>query len=125
MSEKKFSHLGKHRLAALDDKETSIWEKYAEGMPKRVFETLLADLTEERDRIKNMLSQTVDEKPPVRYSDLLTSFHAALECLDSDESAEKKNALLKKCIRKIVYHRPKSEKRGSPNPISVDVELNL
>ena len=109
----------KHRLAALDDKETSIWEKYAEGMPKRVFETLLAELTEERERIKNMLSQTVDEKPPVRYSDLLTSFHAALECLDSDESAEKKNALLKKCIRKIVYHRKKKE------PISVDVELNL
>ena len=115
----------RRRLAALDDKETNIWEKYAEGMPKRVFDQLLSELTEERERIEKTLEEAEKEKKPVRYSDLITTFHAALECLESDESAEKKNALLKKCIRKIVYHRPKSEKRGSPNPISVDVELNL
>ena len=116
----------KRRIIALDDKETSIWEKYAEGMPKRVFDTLLAELTDERSRIENMLEQAEEQKP-VRYSDLITTFHAALKCLDSDESAEKKNALLKKCIRKITYHR---EKRGkgsyyNDNPISVDVELNI
>ena len=115
----------RRRLAALDDKETSIWEKYTEGMPKRVFDQLLSELTEERERIEKTLEEAEKEKKPVRYSDLITTFHAALECLESDESAEKKNALLKKCIRKIVYHRPKSEKRGHPNPISVDVELNL
>ena len=115
----------RRRLAALDDKETSIWEKYTEGMPKHVFEKLISELTEERERIEKTLAEAEKEKKPVRYSDLITTFHAALECLESDESAEKKNALLKKCIRKIVYHRPKSEKRGSPNPISVDVELNL
>lgn len=115
----------KRRLAALDDKETSIWEKYAEGMPKRVFESLLADLTEERERVQATLDKAAEEKPPVRYSDLLTTFHAALDCLESDESAEKKNALLKKCIRKIVYHRPKGESKHDMKPISVDVELNL
>ena len=115
----------KRRLAALDDKETSIWEKYAEGMPKRVFDTLLAELKEERERLEETLAKTADEKPPVRYSDLITSFHAALDCLNSDETAEKKNALLKKCIRKISYHRPKGKSKHDMKPISVDVELNL
>ena len=114
----------KRRLAALDDKETSIWEKYTEGMPKRVFDTLLSELTQERESIEKLLSESEEEKP-VHYSDLLTTFHAALDCLESDESAEKKNALLKKCIRKIIYHRPKSANRKEMNPISVDVELNL
>ena len=114
----------KRRLSALDDKETSIWEKYAEGMPKRVFDSLISELTEERSRIENMLEEAEKEKP-VRYSDLITTFHAALECLESDESIEKKNALLKKCIRKIVYHRSRGEKKCAPGPISVDVELNL
>ena len=114
----------KRRLAALDEKETGIWEKYAEGMPKRIFETLIAELTDERSRIETMIAEAEKEKP-VHYSELITTFHAALECLDSDESAQKKNALLKKCIRKIIYHRPKSAKRSEMNPITVDVELNL
>lgn len=114
----------KRRLAALDDKETSIWEKYAEGMPKRVFDSLISELTEERSRIENMLAEAEKEKP-VRYSDLITTFHTALECLESDESIEKKNALLKKCIRKIVYHRSRGKRKCEPGPISVDVELNL
>jgi hypothetical protein len=84
----------KRRLAALDEKETGIWEKYAEGMPKRIFETLIAELTDERSRIETMIAEAEKEKP-VHYSELITTFHAALECLDSDESAQKKNALLK------------------------------
>ena len=115
----------RRRLAALDDKETSIWEKYAEGMPKRVFEELISELTEDRERIEKTLAETEKEKKPVRYSDLITTFHAALECLESDESAEKKNALLKKCIRKITYHRARGKRKCEPGPISVDVELNL
>ena len=115
----------RRRLAALDDKETSIWEKYTEGMPKRVFDQLLSELTEERERIEKALEDAEKEKKPVRYSDLITTFHAALECLESGESAEKKNALLKKCIRKIAYHRPKGDSKHDMKPISVDVELNL
>ena len=115
----------KRRLAALDDKETAIWEKYTEGMPKRVFDQLLSELTEERERIEKTLAEAKEEKKPVRYSDLITTFHAALDCLESDESAEKKNALLKKCIRKIAYHRPKGKSKHDMKPISVDVELNL
>ena len=114
----------RRRLAALDDKETSIWEKYAEGMPKRVFDSLIADLTEERSRIEATLEEAEKEKP-IRYSDLVTTFHAALECLDSDLTAEKKNALLKKCIRKIIYHRPQGKSKHDMKPINVDVELNL
>ena len=115
----------RRRLAALDDKETSIWEKYTEGMPKRVFEELISELTEERERIEKTLAEAEKEKKPVCYSDLITTFHAALECLESNESAEKKNALLKKCIRKIVYHRSRGKRKCEPGPISVDVELNL
>ena len=81
----------RRRLAALDDKETSIWEKYAEGMPKRVFDSLISELTEERSRIENTLEEAEKEKP-IRYSDLATTFHAALECLDSDLTADKKSA---------------------------------
>lgn len=114
----------KRRLAALDEKETGIWEKYAEGMPKRIFETLIAELTDERSRIEAMIAEAEKEKP-VHYSDLITTFHAALECLGSDETAEKKNALLKKCIRRIVYHRKKIADKNVVNPITVDVELNI
>ena len=114
----------RRRLAALDDKETSIWEKYAEGMPKRVFDSLISELTEERSRIENTLEEAEKEKP-IRYSDLATTFHAALECLDSDLTAEKKNALLKKCIRKVIYHRPRGKSKHDMKPINVDVELNL
>ena len=114
----------RRRLAALDDKETSIWEKYAEGMPKRVFDSLISELTEERSRIENTLEEAEKEKP-IRYSDLATTFHAALECLDSDLTADKKNALLKKCIKKIVYHRPQGKSKHDMKPINVDVELNI
>jgi len=114
----------RRRLAALDDKETSIWEKYAEGMPKRVFDSLIADLTEERSRLEATLEEAEKEKP-IRYSDLMTTFHAALECLDSDLTAGKKNALLKKCIKKIVYHRPQGKSKHDMKPINVDVELNI
>ena len=114
----------RRRLAALDDKETSIWEKYAEGMPKRVFDSLISELTEERSRIEATLEEAEKEKP-IRYSDLATTFHAALECLDSDLTAEKKNALLKKCIRKIIYHRPQGKSKHDMKPINVDVELNI
>lgn len=114
----------RRRLAALDDKETSIWEKYAEGMPKRVFDSLISELTEERSRIEATLEEAEKEKP-IRYSDLATTFHAALECLDSDLTADKKNALLKKCIKKIVYHRPQGKSKHDMKPINVDVELNL
>ena len=114
----------KKRLAALDDKETNIWEKYAEGMPKRVFDTLISELTEERGRIETALTEAEAVKP-VCYSELVTTFHAALECLNSNETAEKKNALLKTCIRKIKYHRPKGKSKQDMQPISVDVELNI
>ena len=114
----------KRRLTALDEKETGIWEKYAEGMPKRIFETLIAELTDERSRIETMIAEAEKEKP-VHYSELITTFHAALECLGSDETAEKKNALLKKCIRRIVYHRKKIADKNVVNPITVDVELNI
>lgn len=121
------------RLADLDKKEVSLWDKYTEeGMPKAVFDKLNADLLKEKDEVNNGLCEAHASMPePVDYEKKLYLFKDALEKLDDENtSATEKNQLLKACIERITYKkaRPqrKNTKHGWNNPqLQIDVQLRV
>ena len=65
---------------------------------------------------------------PVNYQERASSFRAALEMLDDPDAPIKElNALLKTCIERITYRRPKPERQGTTNdqPFEVDIKLRV
>lgn len=99
------------KLAELEKKELSQWEKYSDdGMPKEIFEKLNAKVLAEKEQIQQGLCTAKNSMPePVDYEERLVRFQAALEALDDPEAdAEKKNRLLKACIERIDYRREKA-----------------
>ena len=133
------------RLADLEKKEISLWDKYTEeGMPKPIFDKLNADILQNKEKLNNALCEAKTSAPaPVDYENKLRTFRDALNALqDENAPTSKKNALLKACISRITYTRgtpermkrtPEQKKgtvfpRGgqwtSP-PIKLDVELRV
>ena len=103
----------KQRMEELNKKELNQWEKYSEEqMPKEIFDALNEKLLKEKDEIQQALCKAYESMPePVDYEEQMMLFKNALEALDNpDVSAEKKNKLLKACIKKIVYKREKVER---------------
>lgn len=122
-----------NRLAELEKKEVSLWDKYAEeGMPKAIFDKLHNDLLKEREEVNKGLCEARASMPePVDYEKKLYLFKDALEKLDDENiSATEKNQLLKACIERITYkkarpHR-KNKKHGWSKPqLEIDVQLRV
>ena len=118
------------RLAELDAQELSQWDKYTqEGMPKHIFDALNQKVLAERDEVQQALCTARDSIPePVNYQERASSFRAALEMLyDPDAPIKELNALLKACIERITYRRPKPERQGVANdqPFEVDIKLRV
>ncbi len=105
----------KKRLQELEQKEVSLWDKYAEeGMPKDIFEKLRDKVLSEKEEITTTLKNMV-EHPIIDYSEHIITFSYAIELLqDTTASMETKNAFLKTCINRITYkrERPKREHNG-------------
>lgn len=133
------------KLAALNEKEINLWDKYSEeGMPKEIFDKLNGKVLKEKDEINNALCTAKNNAPShIDYEEKLHRFKDALEALtDPEASAELKNRLLKSCISRIEYSRKSperikrapGEKRGQTlkiggqwtnPPIELDVKLNV
>lgn len=120
------------RLDELDKLELSQWDKYTqEGMPKHIFEQLNEKVLKEKAETQQALCTAKDTLPePVDYENKLHTFREALEALENpDAPALEKNLLLKKCIDKIEYSRPRKKgtnrRWGEPEPFTLDIHLRV
>ena len=99
------------KLAEAEQKEISLWEKYAEeGMPKHIFEQLREKCEEDKKKLEQAISKAYKEMPTrIDYEEKIIRFHESLSALQDDSiSAEAKNKLLKTIIERINYSRPQS-----------------
>ena len=104
------------KLVALDAKEISLWDKYAEeGMPKDIFDKLNEKLLHEKEEIKSALCKAKEAMPdPIDYEERLHRYQDALNALnDKEMPAEIKNKHLKACIDRIEYTREKPKRLTS------------
>ena len=99
------------RYAAIENKELSLWDKYAEEqMPKQVFDKLMEKCKEEKQNIENELKSAETDAPVhIDYNGAIQTLHQAIEALgDESVSASAKNKLLLAVVDKITYRRPKA-----------------
>ena len=96
----------KARLSEAERKEAGIWEKYAEGMPPKIFDELRAKIEKQKEDITAMIAAAEAEADPVDIELKMTAFSDALEAFtDPEILASQKNELLKVCIERITYSR--------------------
>ncbi len=99
------------KYAELENKELSLWDKYAEdNMPKQVFDKLMAKCIEEKQSIENALEKAYNEEPVhIDYKGAISSLHQAIDTLNDDSvPASAKNKILLCTVDRIVYRRPKA-----------------
>lgn len=108
------------KLSELEAKELSQWEAQAhpdesQRMPAAIFKKLNEKLQEEKEEVQQALENAYASMPePVDYENKIYRFRDALDALnDSNVDAEVKNALLKTCIDRIDYYRPRPERKQS------------
>lgn len=100
-----------NKYLEIEKKELSLWDKYAEeGMPKQVFDKLMADCLEKKANIEKELSKAQSEAPAdINYKDAIVTLHEAIDTLPNPSvSAAAKNKLLLSVVDKITYRRPKA-----------------
>ena len=120
------------RMAELDALEIAQWDKYTkEGMPKHIFDKLNSDVLTEKEEVRQALCTAKDSTPePINLQNKISTFHAVLEMMDDPDAPIKElNTLLKECIERIEYSRPKAQgdaahwKTGSP--VELDIKLKV
>lgn len=123
--------LEKH-LEELEQQEYTLWDKYTqESMPQQIFAKLKDKIYQERQETHQALTAARESAPTqVDYEKRRATFHAALDLLqDPESSVRETNLLLKKCITRITYARQfkttNNRRFGSPEPIELDVDLNI
>lgn len=110
MHQKKVESLEK-RLAEVERKELSLWDKYTEeGMPKNIFDKLMDGVVNDKKELKEALSKAYETMPVQKdYTEVTRTFKEALDKVLSDSvSAQIKNTYLRKIIKKITFEREKS-----------------
>ena len=116
------------KLEELNKKEINQWEKYTEeGMPKHIFDTLNEKVLKEKHEVEQALCNAKSSIPEVvDYEEKIYRFKDALDALENPElDAGKKNKLLKACINKITYKRPRGKSKRIFKPMELDVKLRL
>lgn len=101
------------KLEELNKKELSQWEKYSEeGMPKAIFDKLNEKVLQEKETITEALKKARATAPTVEdYKEKIMRFTDALNGLQNPNvSAQAKNQMLKACIERIDYSRPKGNR---------------
>lgn len=123
-------------LDELREKEQSLWEKYTEGMPRQIFDSLLQKNKDEQAQITAQI-ETAEQNAPRRidYAERLRTYTAALESLaDETCDAATQNELLKQCVIRMHYSRSRGQrgKRSGNNrrgwemePITLTADLRL
>ena len=95
----------------VEKKELSLWDKYAEEkMPKQIFDKLMAQCMEDKQRIENALENAYNDVPvQIDYKGAFSTLHKAIDTLDdSSVTASAKNKLLMSVVDRMVYRRPKA-----------------
>lgn len=121
------------RLTALRETEVKQWEEKMEhNMPAHVFKRLndatIAEIEEVNQALHDARAATPEE---VDLEARIVTFKAALDALrDPDAPVKKKNQLLKACIERIEYYRPRKATQGGRDPechrpITLDITLRV
>lgn len=120
------------RLEELRDLEAKQWDEKIKGeIPAHVFERLNGQTVAEIKDITQSICEAKNTAPVhVDLHEKLVIFKSALTLLqDPDAPAKEQNALIKACIDRVVYSRPKSEKiggkAGNPNPFALEFTLRI
>lgn len=137
LHEKLIKNLEK-KLENIQAREISQWEAQSDPdptkrMPQHIFQALNEKLIKEREEVERALKDAYDSKPTkIDYEQKIINFQAALDALlDDTKSATEKNQLLKRCIKKIEYHRERPKQltgkgnwhKYSESPINLKVTL--
>lgn len=123
------------KISDLNAKEMSMWKRQvdpnAKKMPENVFQTMMEELVEERDKTEAALIKAQETiVTPIDYEEKIVTLKKALNALlDNTVSIEEKNHLMKQCIRRVDYHRDAPVRilgKGSNNQwTQPQVELNI
>ena len=121
------------RLAELEALEATQWEKYTlEGMPKHIFEMLNKKVLEDKADVQEALCVAKGSIPePINLEERITTFRAAIEMLDDPAAPVRElNMLLKECIERITYSRPKTTPPPghtwmTGSPVELDIKLRI
>lgn len=120
------------KLTELRDLEVKQWdEKTKGGMPDHVFHRLNGQTVTEIQEITQRLCEAKASTPVhIDLSEKVYTFRTALELLNDPNAPVKElNALLKACIDRIEYSRPKSAKQGgktgNTEPFRLDFSLRV
>ena len=120
------------RMDRLNKRELSMWDKYVnEGMPKEHFDELNRRLLEEKEEVQQALCIAKDSIPePIDFEEKVTTFRALLDMLDDPDAPVKElNMLLRSCIERITYSRPKAQgvraHYATGNPFELDIKLRV
>lgn len=117
------------QLAEIEKKESGIWEKYAEGMPKKIFDDLIAKVEKQKAQLSEMIAAEESTPAEPDYEECTVLFHEVLTALDNPEiPVEATNSLLKACIKRITYSRERGEHIGrkwAVKPMELKIELNI
>lgn len=116
------------RLEELAELEVKQWDEKIKGIiPPHIFEKLNNDLLKEREDVTEALCTAKDSAPePIDFKERLTTFHAVLDLLDDpDAPAAEVNKLLKKCIERITYKRPRMAVAHARWRTGAEIELDI
>lgn len=116
------------KMEELEKKELSQWEKYSEeAMPKEIFEKLNEKVLQEKESVANAIKEALNTLHEVdNFEEKIYNFTDALEALKNPEvSAQQKNRLLKKCIKRITYNKTVPNGLRFGGEIALEVKLCL
>lgn len=122
------------QLAENEKKQSGLWEKYAEGMPKKIFDELLQKAEQQKQEILSAIAEAEEIPETPDYNELVVSFTGTINALrDNSVPAALKNKMLKECIARITYsrkrgtrvHNAKSKGGWDIEPFSIVVQLKI
>ena len=122
------------RLERILAREVAQWDKYTrEDMPKEVFDQLNKRVLEEKEEVQQALCVARDSVPePVNFEEKIATFRALLDLMDDPDAPVKElNMMLKTCIERITYSRPKKKTNArwvtweTGNPFELGIKLRV
>ena len=120
----------KDRLAELERKESSLWEKFAEdAMPRKIFDELMQKNEQQKRNVKTLIAKEKSKPEQPDYKSASVMFSEAITAIQNpDIPAAEANELLKACIKRITYSRERGI-RGKGGwivkPMNLQIELNI
>ena len=115
------------RLDALQAKRDGLWGLLAEGMPRDVFDRLMAKTEADLSACSDALSEALADSDRAASAEAAeASLYAALDALESMDAPVKEiNALLRAVIRRITYRRERAYRAVDGSYVRPDPSLQI